>query len=208
MFTREERVLPLPPHQPSGYDGDAYASVRASTRIRHVIELPPKALWHVSEDPTIEVFVPHHRPLHALEGPLVWAVDTWHLPLYWFPRDCPRATWWAKDDTTADDVERWLDGDRSRRVGAIESDWLERMRAVRLYAYRMPEETFEPWDKFYVSRETVVPREPIELGDLLARHTEARIELRIVPALHPLWERVIRTTLEVSGIRLRNAVRR
>lgn len=39
MFTRVRRVLPLPPHQPSGYGGDTYESVRASTRIRHVIEL-------------------------------------------------------------------------------------------------------------------------------------------------------------------------
>lgn len=208
MFTRERRVLPLPPHQPSGYDRNAHGSVRASTRVRHVIELPPNTLWHVSEDPAIEVFVPHHRPLHALAEPLVWAVDTWHMPLYWFPRDCPRATWWAADDTSDEDVGRWLDGDRARRVAAIESAWLERMRAVRLFAYRLPEDTFEPWDRFFVSRKTVVPFEPVELGDLLARHAAAGIELRIVPALHPLWESVIRTTLEYSGIRLRNAVRR
>ena len=207
MFTRVRRVLPLPPHQPSGYGGDTYESVRASTRIRHVIELP-NALWHVSEDPAIEVFAPHHRPGHALDKPVVWAVDTWHMPLYWFPRDCPRATWWAREATTDDDVDRWLDGDRRRRVGAFESAWLGRVRSVRLYAYRLPADTFEPWDKFFVSRETVVPREPVELGDLLARHAEAGIELRIVPTLYPLWDAVIRTTLDDSGIRLRNAVRR
>ena len=166
----------------------------------------PHALWHVSEDPTIARFEPHHRPGHTLDEQLVWAIDTRHLPLYWFPRDCPRATWWAKDDTSDDDVQRWLDGDRSRRVSVIESAWLERMRGVRLFAYRMPEKTFEPWDKFFVSRETVVPLELVELGDLLARHAKAGIELRITPALYPLWDNVIRTTLEFSGIRLRNAV--
>ena len=31
------------------------------------------------------------------------------------------------------------------------------MRLTRLYAYKLPPETFEPWDKFFVSRETVVP---------------------------------------------------
>ena len=165
------------------------------------------ALWHVSEDPAIEVFVPHHHPLHALDEPLVWAVDTWHMPLYWFPRDCPRACWWAKDDTTDEDVEHWLDGDRARRVSVIESAWFERMRSVRLYAYRLPGDSFEPWGKFFVSRETVVPIELVELGDLLSRHAEAGIELRIAPALYPLWDTVIRTTLEYSGIRLRNAVR-
>ena len=48
------------------------------------------------------------------------------------------------------------------------------------------------------------PLECVELGDLLARHAEAGIELRIVPALTPLWERVVASTLEFSGIRLRN----
>ena len=180
----------------------------SSSRVRVVIDAGPRALWHVSEDPAIEVFVPHHQPLHALDEPLVWAVDTWHMPLYWFPRDCPRACWWARDDTTDDDVGRWLDGDRARRVSVIESVWLVRMRTVRLYAYRLPDESFVPWDRFFVSRETVAPLELVELGDLLARHADAGIELRIAPALYPLWDTVIRTTLEYSGIRLRNAVHR
>ncbi|MGH2972213.1 MAG: DUF6886 family protein [Gaiellaceae bacterium] len=166
----------------------------------------PDALWHVSEDPSIDVFVPHHRPEHANDEPLVYAVDTWHMPFYWFPRDCPRAAWWARDDTTDEDVDDWLDGDRTRRVSAIESSWLDRMRTVRLFAYRLPEETFEPWDKFFVSRDTVAPLDLVELGDLLGRHVDAGIELRVVPVLYPLWDRVIRTTLEYSGIRLRNAV--
>jgi hypothetical protein len=161
----------------------------------------------VSEDPTLEVFVPHHNELHAREEPLVWAVGEQFFWLYWFPRDCPRACWLADDGTSDDDIERWLDGDRTRRVAAIESGWLERMRTVQLYAYRMPAETFEPWDKFFVSRETVVPLELVELGDLLARHAHAGIELRIAPSLYPLWDNVIRTTLDYSGIRLRNAVR-
>ena len=165
-------------------------------------------LWHVSEDPTIEVFEPQHNELHALDEPLVWAVDTHYSWLYWFPRDCPRACFEANDDTTDEDVERWLDGDRTRRVGVIEWVWFERFRTARLYGYRLPPETFQPWDKFFVSRETVVPLELVELGDLLERHASAGNELRVAPALYPLWDRVVETTLDFSGIRLRNAVRR
>jgi hypothetical protein len=161
----------------------------------------------VSEDPAIEVFHPHRSELHALDEPLVWAVDTHYSWLYWFPRDCPRACFEASADTTDEDVEHWLDGDRARRVGVIEGAWLERFRAARVFAYRLPQDTFEPWDKFFVSRETVVPLELVELGDLLARHAEAGNELRVAPALYPLWGRVIETTLDFSGIRLRNAVR-
>jgi hypothetical protein len=163
-------------------------------------------LWHVSEDPSIEVFHPQQNALHALDEALVWAVDTHYQWLYWFPRDCPRACWEANHDTAEEDVERWLEGDRERRVAVIESGWLERMRTANVYAYRLPAETFEPWDKFFVSRQTVVPLELVALGDLLARHAEAANELRIAPALYSLWDRVIETTLDFSGIRLRNAV--
>jgi hypothetical protein len=161
----------------------------------------------LSEDPTIEVFHPHQSELHALDEPLVRAVDTHYQWLYWFPRDCPRACFEANGDTTDEDVERWLDGDRSRRVGVIESAWLDRFRSAHVYAYRLPPDTFEPWDKFFVSRETVAPLELVELGDLLARHAERGNELRVAPALYPLWDKVIETTLDFSGIRLRNAVR-
>jgi hypothetical protein len=61
----------------------------------------------VSEDPEVESFVPHHNELHALDEPLVYAVATPNQWLYWFPRDCPRACWSAKEDTTHEDVERW-----------------------------------------------------------------------------------------------------
>jgi Family of unknown function (DUF6886) len=165
----------------------------------------PWALWHVSEDATIERFEPHLRPEHAADEPLVWAIDTRHLPLYWFPRDCPRASFWANSATADEDVERFLGGDRSRRVHVIESAWLDRMRETPVFAYRMPEESFDAWDRFWVSRTTVVPLELVELGDLLALHADARIELRIAPELLGLWENVTNSTLDFSGIRLRNA---
>lgn len=168
------------------------------------------ALWHVSEDSSIRVFAPHATEL-APDEPLVWATDTRHLPLFWFPRDCPRGTFWAAPGTSDDDVERFLDGDRSRRVHAVEGLWLERIRTARVVAYRLPVETFEQHPDvggYWVSRATVEPEELAELGDLLARHAEARIELRILPTLWPLWDRVTRSTLEFSGIRLGNAASR
>ena len=163
----------------------------------------------MSEDPTLEVFVPHHDELHASDEPLVWAVDSNFMWLYWFPRDCPRACFWAVEGTTEADVERWLDGDRGRRVAVIEASWLERLRAVALYAYRMPPEAFDVVedDRFYVASTPVEAIERVEVGDLLARHAAEGIELRVAPSLYPLWDRVVATSLEYSGIRLRNAGR-
>jgi hypothetical protein len=158
------------------------------------------ALWHVSEDPSILRFEPR-----GADDPLVWAIDTRHLPLYWFPRDCPRATFWADGGTTGDDLDRFLGGDRSRRVHVVEPAWLDRMQSTRVFAYRIPEETFGPWDRFWISRSAVDPLELVELGDLLALHTGAGIELRTSSNLLSLWESVAASTLDFSGIRLRNA---
>jgi hypothetical protein len=164
-------------------------------------------LWHVSEGNAIRRFEPRADPGHDSPEALVWAVDDEHVPAYWFPRDLPRGTFWAAESTTEADVERFLTGDRTRRVHAIEASWLEQLRTARVFAYRLPRAPFEPYERaagYWVSREAVEPLECVALGDLLARHADAGIELRIVPRLGPLWERVIASSLEFSGIRLRN----
>jgi hypothetical protein len=164
-------------------------------------------LWHVSDDPAIARFEPRAVEGHDSPEALVWAIDDAHVPAYWFPRECPRGTFWAVESTSNDDVERFLTGDRSRRVHALQADWLEAFRAARLWAYRLPAVTFERYARaggYWVSREAVEPEGVEELGDLLTRHATAGIELRVVPDLAPLWEQVIGSTLEFSGIRLRN----
>src|ERR1700735_5836662 len=61
------------------------------------------ALWHFSEDPSLGLFWPQ-VPAGNPEGPrLVWAVDTRHAPMFWFPRDCPRGCIWPVSTTPADD---------------------------------------------------------------------------------------------------------
>jgi Family of unknown function (DUF6886) len=165
----------------------------------------PHELWHVSEDATIAAFAPHVSETASSSEPRVWAVDTRHLPLYWFPRECPRATFWPTAETEPDDLGL-LAG--ATRVHAIEAGWLERMGEARIFAYRLPEETFEPDPEvggYWLSRAEVVHLEVVELGDLVALHARAEIELRLVASLWPLWERVVGSTLEFSGIRLRNA---
>ena len=50
-----------------------------------------------------------------------------------------------------------------------------------------------------------MPAEVVELADLVARHEDATIELRVLDNLWPTWNRVIASSLEFSGIRLHNA---
>ena len=169
----------------------------------------PHALWHVSEDPAITRFAPHRAKTAATDEPLVWAIDTRHLPLYWFPRDCPRCTFWAGPRTTAADVRRFLGGRRERRVHVIEERWLDRVREARIYLYRLPAESFTEDPEiagYWVSRGVVDPLERVAVDDLVGRHAAAEITLDTVPNVWPLWNEVALSTLEFSGMRLRNAL--
>jgi hypothetical protein len=166
----------------------------------------PHALWHVSENPEIERFTPHISATAAEPEPLVWAIDTRHLPLYWFPRDCPRGTFWADAETKPGDAKRLLG--ESSRVHVIEEAWLDRMGATTVFAYRLPEDRFEQHPEvggYWISRDTVEPVAVEPVSDLVGRHKRAAIELRVLPNIWPLWNEVAASTLEFSGMRLRNA---
>jgi hypothetical protein len=162
-------------------------------------------LWHASDDPNIEIFRPHRAPTALVDDELVWAVDDAHLPAYWFPRDCPRATFWVGPNTSAADRE-WMNG--AARVHAIEWAWWDRVRAATIYLYRLQPTTFSLHDSeagYYVSREAVAPLERLRIDDLVQKHADAGIELRLLKNLWPLWDRVVASTLEFSGIRLRSS---
>jgi hypothetical protein len=166
----------------------------------------PFALWHFSEDPSLEVFHPRASANGSSE-PLVWAVDTRHAPMFWFPRGCPRGCIWAGPATSTADRERFFGQGAARRVHVIEAAWLEPMRTCQLFAYRLATEPFRPHEVggYWVTSETVEAVERVEVGDLLARHAAAGIELRITPSIWPFWRRVAGSTVEFSGSRLRNA---
>ncbi|RZT86430.1 hypothetical protein EV383_3325 [Pseudonocardia sediminis] len=174
---------------------------------------------HFSEDPTIEEFVPHIAASARVRDTLVWAVDAPRAPAYWFPRQCPRVLTWAVSGSTVADVERVIGPSGVTRVHAVEYAWLERMRSVRLYAYRLPAAPFRPFPEpeparrqetaepsAHVARVRIRPLgRPEPVGDLLALHEQAGIELRVLPELWTFWEAVTAGTLGFSGIRLRNA---
>ena len=171
----------------------------------------PHGLWHVSEDPDLEHFAPHRAKTAASVEPLVWAIDTRHLPLYWFPRDCPRCTFWVGERTTNADVGLFLHGNAVSRIHVIEDRWLDRVGTATLYLYRMPAATFsESLDTagYWMSRDPVEAVERLATGDLVGRHAAAGIVLRTLPNLWPLWDPVVASTLELSGMRLPNAIPR
>jgi hypothetical protein len=84
----------------------------------------PFALWRFSEDPSLGRFQPHTPATNPGAQPLVWAVDTRHAPMFWFPRDCPRGCIWPVSATTAADRERFFGQSATDWVHVIEADWL------------------------------------------------------------------------------------
>lgn len=167
----------------------------------------PFALWHFSEDASLERLVPHRPATNPTGPPRVWAVDSRHAPLYWFPRDCPRGCFWPVSTTTAEDRERFFGPGGSLRVHAVEGRWIGAMASCRLYAYRLPIEAFAPdaVGGYWTSDRTVDALERVVVDDLVGRHARAGIELRVLPSLAALWPRVVASSVEYSGVRLRNA---
>ena len=167
----------------------------------------PFGLWHFSEDPRLGRFSPHVPLTNPQAQPRVWAVDTRHAPMFWFPRDCPRGCIWPVSTTTAEDRERFFGQSAAGRVHVIEAGWLARVQACRLFAYRLPAEAFRPHEVggYWVAGEPVEAIERVEVDDLLGRHARAGIELRVTPSIWPFWRRVTTSTVEFSGSRLKNS---
>jgi hypothetical protein len=170
----------------------------------------PGQVLHFSEDPDITLFVPHVAITAREERAYVWAVDHDRSPDYWFPRQCPRGMAWLEPHTTAIDAERILGPGGGHRIHAVEYAWLDAMRSVRLYAYRLPADPFRPIGRpqphAMVCEEPVKPLGPPDfVPDLFELHEEAGIQLRVMNNLWPFWDAVRTSTLGFSGIRLRNA---
>ncbi|HEV2649737.1 MAG TPA: hypothetical protein VGU69_00640 [Rhizomicrobium sp.] len=172
-------------------------------------EMP--VLLHFSEDPNIKVFKPHVPVSSPENAPMVWAVDEAHAPAFWFPRDCPRACCW-KVDTQLSSLGRSLLGMGSaHRMHAIETAWLQHMRDCALYAYRFDAAPFALHNAeagYYCARESITPLSVKPIGDVLALHTAANIELRVVPNLWPLIDAIVASGLGFSVIRAMNALPR
>jgi len=171
----------------------------------------PGEVLHFSEDPTITIFRPHVALTARQSEPYVWAVGHDRAPDYWFPRQCPRALVWATPATTAADRDRLIGPGRGPRVHAIEYAWLPALLTTELYAYRLPADRFRPVNSSghphaHVSEQPVEPLGPAEpVGDLLACHEAAGIQLRVFDNLWAYWDAVTAGTAGFSGIRLHNA---
>lgn len=173
-------------------------------------------LFHFSERGDIDLFIP--RPVlqpspraggsEWLNGPLVWAIVEEKQYLYLFPRDCPRIVMWPTAETTADDRDRWFGDlpDNTVAIAYIEAKWLESLERTTIFRYELPGDTFLDLKDagMHVSRSVVAPSGVTKIPDLRAALCENHTHLKPVPSLAP-FKSAWKSTLHVSGIRLRNA---
>ncbi|MGW0516545.1 DUF6886 family protein [Crossiella sp. NPDC003009] len=167
-------------------------------------------VWHFSEDPGITEFRPHRAPTSSDPEPAVWAVEEARASDFWFPRDCPRVLFRPEPGRQPSPAALALLGG-ARQVAVVEWGWWARVCGVRLFRYAFAPGPFRRcanprW--YLTAREAVRPLAVQPVGDVVALHAAAGIELRLAPNLWPVAGLVERSGLEFSMIRMRNALPR
>lgn len=119
-------------------------------------------LFHVSEQPDIQVFqprIPTRKELDQTTG-LVWAMDEAHLPNYLTPRECPRVTYHVGNHTTPEDRKRFFTSSGLSYGLVLEGRWLPAMERTTLYLYEFDPRDFVLQDAvagYYVAKTTQIP---------------------------------------------------
>ncbi|HWA06267.1 MAG TPA: hypothetical protein VG961_06945 [Ignavibacteria bacterium] len=167
-------------------------------------------LYHISENPGIEIFEPRPSPQYYdnIKGNTVFAVSGKMLHIYLLPRDCPRVCYYAKNDSLKADIDKYIGITEKKFIICTEENWLERIKNTKLYLYKMPHENFELLDEgagYYVSYKTIKPINMFAIVDLMAELEKRNAELRVLPSLRLLAQEISNSSLRYSIIRLRNA---
>lgn len=152
-------------------------------------------LFHISENPNLSEFIPlpAPNPDAGVEGNAVWAIHESELANYLLPRDCPRICY--RDN-------------EGKKTIAIESGWLDRIKATILYVYRFDSQGFQEIDSiagYWISRNAVQAMEKITVDNILEKLQSLELELKVLPHLHDERNFVLQNYTHFSIIRFRNA---
>lgn len=164
-------------------------------------------LFHVSEEPGIDIFEPRPSPQRYQEvtGDVVFAISEEMLHLYLTPRDCPRVCYMAGPGTSEADRQRFLD--QATVVMALEPAWRLAMRDTRLFRYEFSPEGFELLDAnagYYISYKPVTPIGLVQIAKPIEALPACGVQLVYVADLWQLADEVSHSTLRFSCIRMSN----
>lgn len=164
-------------------------------------------LFHVSEEPNIEIFEPRIPSRDDLDKDigLVWAIDEHRLPNFLTPRNCPRVTYHIGENTSQLDIDRYFSSSTISHTIIIENQWFEKMKKTTLYLYEFSTKDFNLQDEiagYYISKKTQTPIAKYEVKDLFMELFKRNVEIRMVDSLWHIADKIKSTTLHWSICRM------
>lgn len=169
-------------------------------------------LFHISEEGHIQKFVPRTSPQHytAINGDVVFAISNERVHNYLLPRNCPRICYWQNKHTTQSDIAEFFAGTSTQNVIVIEDAWLKAVNDSKLYCYEFAVDDFELLDEnagYYIAYNAQVPIKFSTIDKPMEMLRQLGVTVVNIPALKHLAERITKSTLSFSLIRLRNSTK-
>ncbi len=164
-------------------------------------------LFHVSEEKNINVFeprIPYRKDLDQSKG-LVWAISEERLMNFLTPRNCPRVVYHKRNESTSEDIEKYMGKSDLNAIIAIEQKWFKEMMNTKLYIYEFDTQNFELQDEiagYFVSSHPETPINVIEIDDLFQELFNRNVEVRLVPSLWYLFDEIKESSLGYSMCRM------
>ena len=93
-------------------------------------------------------------------------------------------------------------------IVAVENAWYQKIQNTTLYCYEFPTTHFQVADEgagYYISYETINPISISRIVNPLEELEKRKVEVRFMPNLWPLADEIIKSSLQYSLIRMRNA---
>jgi len=165
----------------------------------------------VSEEKGICTFIPRLPLRNDLDKNigLVWAINEECLPNFLTPRDCPRVTYHAGNNTEKKDIQKYISLKNCAHVIAIENKWYDIMTKTTLYLYEFDTEAFYLQDEiagYYVSEKEQKPIAVFKVNDLFAELLKRNIEVKVFDNLWDLCDQIKSSSFHWSMCRMGNAL--
>jgi len=173
--------------------------------------MKPIRLFHISQDPNIKIFIPRPSPseINGLKGNVVFAISERLLHNYLLPRDCPRVTFFAKPESLRSDIQKFFGQTAAEYIITVENNWYRLIQNTTIYCYEFSPDNFLVVDEgagYYISYESVTPIKTSTILDPISELLIRNVELRFTPELWLLADQVIKSSLQYSLIKMRNAL--
>ena len=167
-------------------------------------------LFHISDNPRIQVFEPRIASFHpgVITEKVVFAINNKLLHNYLLPRNCPRVTFYASPQTSEGDKRKFLRTSTAEHVVCVESGWLLAIQRGTLFCYEFSPRTFSLIDEcagYYISHSPVEPISVRPIYNIMEELLKRNVELRFMPSIIEIGELIKKTTMNFSLIRMHHA---